>query len=129
VKSVDSNGMQTFSAAPAGANLFGTGNAEYRVPIAKGFEAAGFFDLGSGWMLPNWLGSARPDLISATNGLLRGSTGIELRYTIPGIQVPVRTYYAVNLLRLNRSFLVPGSRSVLLRNRRSAFGWALGALF
>lgn len=129
VDSIDSSGKETHAAAPAGANIFSAGNVEYRVRIVKGVEAAGFFDMGSGWLLPNWLGSARPDLISTTNGLLRGSTGIELRYTIPGIQVPVRTYYAVNFLRLNRSYLVPGSASLLVRNRRSAFGWALGALF
>lgn len=129
IHSLDSSGAETVSASPAGANIFSAGNAEYRVRIAKGFQGAAFFDLGSGWMLPNWLGSARPDLIRSTNGLLRGSTGIELRYTVPGIQVPLRSYYAVNLLRLNRSFPIPGSGSVLLRNRRSAFGWALGALF
>ena len=64
---------------------------------------AGFFDLGSGWLLPNWLGPTKPLLLSSTNGILHGSTGVELRWTIPGVQVPVRAYYALNVLRLDRA--------------------------
>src|SRR2546430_12637271 len=71
--------------------------AEYRIPLRDGVEAAGFFDLGSGWLLPNWLGPSKPNLLSTTNGVLHGSTGIQLQWTIPGIQVPFRSYYSLNV--------------------------------
>jgi outer membrane protein assembly complex protein YaeT len=117
------------SAAPAGANLIGGANAEYRIPLGSGVEAAGFFDLGSGWLLPNWLGPARPLLLSSTNGVLHGSTGIELHWTVPGVQVPIRAYYAVNVLRLDRSIHFSDRSLFFARNRFSAFGWGLGSLF
>jgi outer membrane protein insertion porin family len=122
-------GATTYSAAPAGGNLIAGANAEYRVPLSRGTEAAGFFDLGSGWLLPNWLGPARPLFLPSTNGMLHGSTGIELRWTVPGVNVPFRAYYALNLLRLNRSIRLSDKSIVFARNRFSAFGWGLGSLF
>jgi outer membrane protein insertion porin family len=129
VSSVTASGNTQYSAAPAGANLIGAANMEYRLPLAAGMQAAGFFDLGSGWLLPNWLGHARPSLLDTTNGLLHGSTGIELQWRVPGIQVPVRGFYAVNVLRLDRFLALPGGSVFHAHNRFSAFGWALGTLF
>ncbi|HEV2197509.1 MAG TPA: POTRA domain-containing protein [Candidatus Acidoferrum sp.] len=113
----------------AGSNLITAANAEYRIPFHNGIEAAGFFDLGSGRLLPNWLGPTKPNLLSATNGILHGSTGVQLQWTIPGVQVPFRSYYAVNVLRLDR--WIPLSEKSLLHahNRLGAFGWGLGSLF
>src|SRR5439155_1394588 len=88
------SGVIVFSPSYAGANLITAANAEYRIPLRNGVEAAGFFDLGSGWLLPNWLGPSKPNLLSTTNGVLHGSTGIQLQWTIPGIQVPFRSYYS-----------------------------------
>jgi len=127
-KSLNSGGA-TYSAAPAGANLIGGANAEYRIPLGGRAEAAGFFDLGSGWLLPNWLGPSRPLLLSSTNGVLHGSTGIEFRWTVPGVNVPIRAYYAVNVLRLDRSIRLSNKSVFFARNRISAFGWGLGSLF
>ncbi|HEY6266625.1 MAG TPA: POTRA domain-containing protein [Candidatus Acidoferrum sp.] len=124
-----SSGATTSSAAPAGANLTTGANAEYRIPLGGRTEAAGFFDLGSAWLLPNWLGPVRPLLLNSTNGVLHGSAGIELRWTIPGVQVPVRAYYAVNVLRLDRSFHLSDKSFFFVRNHFSAFGWGLGSLF
>ena len=129
VSSLNASGNQTYSALPAGANLVTAANAEYRVPLRRGAEMAGFFDLGSGRLLPNWLGAARPSLLESKNGILHGSTGIELRWTIPGVQVPVRGYYAVNLLRLNRYLPLPDGSLFHAHSRFSSFGWALGTLF
>jgi outer membrane protein assembly factor BamA len=129
VSSATASGNAHYSAAPAGANLIGAANMEYRLRLTAGMQAAGFFDLGSGWLLPNWLGHARPSLLDTTNGLLHGSTGIELQWTVPAIQVPVRGYYAVNVLRLNRFLALPGGSVFHARNRFSVFGWALGTLF
>jgi len=122
-------GTTQYSATPAGANLIGAGNAEYRVRLSAGTEAAGFFDLGSGLLLPNWLGSTRPSLIESSNGLLHGSTGVELRWTLPKIGVPLRVYYALNVLRLNRPVVMPDASLLRVRNRFAAFGWGLGSLF
>jgi outer membrane protein insertion porin family len=123
------SGATTCSASPAGANLVTAANAEYRFPLASGTEAAVFFDLGSGLLLPNWLGPTKPLLLGTTNGVLHGSTGFELRWTVPGIQVPVRGYYAVNVLRMNRFFSLSENSSFHAHNRFSAFGWGLGSLF
>jgi outer membrane protein assembly factor BamA len=123
------SGAPALSAAPAGANLIGGANAEYRIPLGGGTEAAAFFDLGSGWLLPNWLGSTRPLLLSSTNGVLHGSMGIEFRWTVPGVNIPIRSYYAVNVLRLDRSIRLSEKSIFFARNRFSAFGWGLGSLF
>jgi outer membrane protein assembly complex protein YaeT len=129
VSSVAASGQTKYSALPAGANLIGAANMEYRVPLGGRTQAAGFLDLGSGWLLPNWLGHARPSLLDTTNGILHGSTGIEIQWTVPGIQVPVRGYYAVNMLRLDRFLALPSGSVFHAHNRFSAFGWALGTLF
>jgi len=129
VSSISSTGNTQFSAVPAGANLFTAVNLEYRIPISSGTQATGFFDLGSGWLLPNWLGPTRPLLLASTNSVLHGSTGIQLQWTVPGIQVPVRGYYAVNVLRLNRFLKLPDGSLFHVRNHLSGFGWALGTLF
>ncbi|OLE87898.1 MAG: hypothetical protein AUG07_00110 [Acidobacteria bacterium 13_1_20CM_2_60_10] len=123
------SGAKTYSATPAGSDFVTAANAEYRVSLGGGSEAAGFFDLGSGLLLPNWLGRARPSLLDSTNGLLHGSTGIELRWTVPGVQVPIRAHYAFNVLRLDRSLLLPDNSLFRAHNRFAAFGWALGSLF
>ena len=127
--STSSSGNQIYTAIPAGANLVSAANAEYRLPLGGGAEAAGFFDLGTGRLLPNWLRQGRPAILGATNDVLHGSTGIELRWTVPGVQVPVRAYYAVNVLRLNWFLQLPDGSLFHAHNRFSAFGWALGSLF
>jgi outer membrane protein assembly factor BamA len=123
------SGTQTYSAVPAGANVIWASNAEYRIPLGGGMQAVGFFDLGSGWLLPNWMGNARPTLVNATNGILHGSIGIEFQWTVPEIQVPVRVNYSVNILRLNRFLQLPDGSLFHAHNKLFAFGWALGTLF
>jgi outer membrane protein assembly complex protein YaeT len=123
------SGATNASTALAGANLLGAANAEYRIPLGGGIQAAAFFDLGSGLLLPNWLGPTKPLLLGATNGVLHGSTGIEFRWTVPEVQVPVRAYYAINVLRLDRFISLSGKSRVLAHDRFSAFGWGLGSLF
>jgi outer membrane protein assembly complex protein YaeT len=129
VSSTSAAGTTKYSASPAGANLVGVANAEYRVRLANGTEASGFFDLGSGMLLPNWLGQTRPALIDSTNGILHGSTGVQLQWTVPGVGVPVRAYYALNVLRLNRWLSMPDDSLFHVHDRFSAFGWGLGSLF
>jgi len=129
VVSSASSGATRYSTAPVGANLIGAGNAEYRVRLGGGTEAAGFFDVGSGLLQRNWLGGWKPATIDSTNGIVHGSAGIELRWTLPEVGVPVRAYYAWNVLRLNRSVWMPDGSLLHLRNRLGAFAWGLGSLF
>jgi outer membrane protein assembly complex protein YaeT len=123
------DGVTKYSATPAGATVVGAANVEYRAKLSGSTEAAGFFDMGSGTLLMNWLGEARPTLADFTNGIVHASTGVEMQWTLPGIGVPVRVYYAVNMRRLNRSLLMPDGSLFHARNRFSTFGWALGSLF
>jgi outer membrane protein assembly factor BamA len=124
-----SSGATAYSASPAGANLVSAAKAEYRFPLAGGTEAVGFIDVGSGLLLPTWLGRTEPLLLGATNGVLHGSTGFELRWAVPGVQVPVRAYYALNVLRLNRFISLSENSVFHAHNRFSTFGWGLGPLF
>ncbi len=123
------SGVIVSSPSYAGANLITAANAEYRIPFRNGLEATGFFDLGSGWLLPNWLGPTKPNLLRATNGTLHASTGVQFQWTIPGIQVPFRSYYALNVLRLDRVIPLSGRSLLHPHNRLGAFGWGLGSLF
>jgi outer membrane protein assembly complex protein YaeT len=125
----NASGATTYSSSPAGAGLITAANAEYRIPLRNGVEASGFFDLGSGWLLPNWLGPTKPTLLSVTNGVLHGSTGVQFRWTIPAVQVPFRSYYALNVLRLDRLVPLPDKSLLHAHNRFGAFGWGLGSLF
>jgi outer membrane protein assembly factor BamA len=129
VASTSSSGATTYSTAPAGANLITAANAEYRIPLAAHTEAATFFDLGSGRLLPNWFGPNPPTLLRGTNGILRASTGIELRWTVPGLGVPLRVYYALNVLRLDRPLTLPNGSPFKPGNRFAALGWGLGSFF
>jgi outer membrane protein assembly complex protein YaeT len=129
VTSVSPEGETKYSASPAGANLVSAANAEYRARLSNSAEVATFFDVGSGALLPNWLGPVRPTLASFTNGILHASTGVQLQWTVPGINVPVRVYYAFNVLRLDRWLPMPDGTLFHAHDRFSAFGWALGSLF
>lgn len=129
IPTTSASGAQTYTAVPAGATVISAANAEYRVPLGSNVQGVGFFDVGAGWLLPNWLGQARPTLLSSTNGVLHGSLGIELRWMVPEIQVPVRANLSVNVLRLNRFLQLPDGSLFHAHNRLFALGWALGNLF
>lgn len=124
-----SDGTSSFRAQSPGADLVGAVNTEYRVPVVPRTEAAAFFDAGSGWLLPGWVGPHRPALLEGTNGALRASTGIEMRWLIPGLEQTVRLHFAINPLRLGRTILLPGGTRFRPPDRRGAWGWALGPLF
>jgi len=129
VTSQATNGSGTFRAQSPGANLVGAVNAEYRVPVASSTELAGFCDTGSGWLLPNWLGPHRPALVAGTNGDWRASTGVEVRWQIPGVGQTVRVHLSVNPLRLARTLALPDATHFHPPDRLLAVGWALGSPF
>lgn len=126
------DGTTTTSAQAGGANLVGVINGEYRVPLDSNgtrAEVAAFFDLGAGWLLPRWLGGAREEVVRNTNGVLRGSAGVELRVNLPVIHQPLRVHYAVNPLRLAQELLLPDGSRFRPSDRRAPLGWALGSFF
>jgi outer membrane protein insertion porin family len=126
---VSPSGATSYSAVPSGANLIAASNLEYRFPLRRGVEGATFFDAGSGLLLPNWLGQTRPSLINSTNGLFHGTTGFELRWTLPLVGTPLRVNYSFNILRLNRALFMPDGSAFRLHDRLGALGWGLGPLF
>ena len=128
-ETISSPGSPRYSAVASGANLVAASNMEYRFRLTHGVEAATFFDSGSGLLLPNWLGPTRPALLGSTNGVLHASSGVELRWTLPGVGVPLRLDYSFNVLRLNRIFSMPDGSLFRVRNRFGALGWGFGSLF
>jgi len=126
---VSPSGATKYSAVPAGADLMAASNLEYRFPLWRGVEGAIFFDAGSGLLLPNWLGQTRPSLINSTNSLFHGSTGFELRWTLPGVGVSLRINYSFNILRLNRALFMPDGSVFRVHDRLGALGWGLAPLF
>jgi len=124
-----SAGAEAARVASQGANLFNAFNLEYRMPLEKRVELAAFFDAGASWALPSWLGANAAPILRGTNGVLRASTGLELRFKLPVIQQPLRFFYAVNPLRLAGVFLLPDGTRFRPTDRRGAFGWALGMVF
>jgi outer membrane protein assembly factor BamA len=129
LEQTSADGRVVQRASSQGANLFSAFNAEYRVPLASRVEMAGFFDAGTSWLLPRWVGPSQPPILRGTNGALRASTGLELRIHLPVIQQTVRFYYAVNPLRMAETFLLPDGTRFRPTDRRGAFGWAIGLLF
>jgi outer membrane protein insertion porin family len=129
VATVSSSGATSYSTAPSGANLIAASNLEYRFHLAHELEGATFFDAGSGFLLPNWLGPTRPSLINFTNGLVHATTGFELRWTLPVVGTPLRVNYSFNLLRMNRVVLLPDGSTTRLRDRLGVLGWGLGPFF
>lgn len=129
VATVSPSGTTTYSAAHAGANIIAASNLEYRFPLGHGVEGNSFFDAGSGLLLPNWMGPSRPSLIESTNGLIHGSTGIEVSWKVPTVGVPLRINYSFNVLRLDRAFFMPDGSIFRVHDRLGALGWGLGPLF
>ncbi|PYU22648.1 MAG: hypothetical protein DMG32_17760 [Acidobacteria bacterium] len=125
----DTSGKDSFQAIPTGADLIAAMNAEYRVPVAPRTQVVAFYDTGSGWLLPNWLGPNHPVVLAGTNGILRASTGLELRWQVPIVEQPLRLDIAVNPLRLAKSFLLPDGSRFRAPDRLLGWGWALGPLF
>jgi outer membrane protein insertion porin family len=119
----------------SGANLVAAGTTEYRIPLQPAVprtELAAFFDAGSAWLLPRWLGPIRSvdgRLLPGTNGALRASTGLEVRWRVPGVNQTLRVHYAANPLRLAPTLLLADGSRFRPPDRPTALGWALGSFF
>src|SRR5262249_26920513 len=129
ISSISWNSATQYAASPTGADLLAGASEEYRVRLSDSAEGAAFFDMGLGTLLPNWLGRARPTLIDSTNSIVHASTGLQLQWTIPGVGVPVRAYYALNILRLDRWLPMPDGSLFHARDPFGRFGWGLGPMF
>ena len=128
----NADGTTTASTQTGGANLVAALNGEYRVPLESAgmsTEAVSFLDVGAGWLLPEWLGTTKEEVVWGTNGVVRSSAGIELRVDLPILHQPVRVYYAVNPLCLAGDLLLPDGTRFRPSDRRAVLGWALGPFF
>lgn len=123
------DGAVVYGTEAGGANAIVAINGEYRVPIESHLEIAAFLDAGTSWLVPQWLGGARPAVLDGTNGVPRGSMGVEMRLRLPVIDQTVRIHGAVNPWRLAQAILLPDGTKYRPTDRRWAFGWALGNLF
>jgi outer membrane protein assembly complex protein YaeT len=105
-------------------------SAEYRIPIRGPLSGAGFFDLGWTHLKPENAETfgTEAQLITQTNGLLRSSLGIELRFQLPVIQQPARLVFSWNPLRLDTLFSGP-SPVLRLAEPRTTLRFALGGLY
>lgn len=114
---------------PLGADTVLGFSTEYRIPIQGPLSAAAFVDLGwSRISKKNLDSSTAANLIDATNGVLRGSLGGELRLQLPMIQQPGRLIFSWNFLRLSN--LVQGKSGLLrLADPRGTIRFALGDRF
>ncbi len=110
---------------PVGSDTVASVSAAYRVPIAGPLSGAAFFDLGWTRLRPAAVAEPGLRLLDATNGLLRASTGGELRLQLPVVNQPARLVLAWNPLRLNRT-LRDGVSIVSLADRRGLLRFALG---
>jgi len=131
-KTQNADGTATYHTAPSGADLVAAANTEYRVPIAPRTQAAAFFDAGSGWLLPNWLGPDKA-VLAVGDSNLRAATGVELRWEVPGLGQTVRIHYAIDPLHIRRLVMIADGNGILPialpHRRRAGLGWGLGALF
>jgi outer membrane protein assembly factor BamA len=125
----DVSGKNRIQAIPAGVDLLAAVNTEYRAPLASRTEAVVFLDSGTGWLLPKWLGASHPILLAGTNGILRASAGVELRWQAPIVEQPLRLDFAINPLRLAKSFVLQDGSHFRAPDRPWAWGWGLGTLF
>jgi outer membrane protein insertion porin family len=117
------------SPSPLGADTVLGFSLGYRIPIQGPLSAAAFVDLGwSKISKKNLDASPASSLIEATNGLLRGSLGGELRLQLPKIRQPGRLIFSWNFLRL--SALIQGKSGLLrLADPRTTIHFALGDRF
>ncbi len=83
-----------------GGDTMGIFNGEYRIPVAGPLSMALFYDIGiSRVSRPGQLGTfgaSTIDLVNSTNGVVRGSTGLEIQFLLPVVSAPFRLIFAYN---------------------------------
>jgi outer membrane protein insertion porin family len=99
-------------------------NLEYRISLVGPITLAAFADVGNTWVIrKNQLqreifdsgGNLQiemPKFMSGSNSGVRMSTGVELQVVVPIINAPVRFIWAVNPLRLDKTYVGPVTGTV-----------------
>jgi outer membrane protein insertion porin family len=107
-------------------------NFEYRIPIAGPLSVAGFYDVGiSRVTRKESLGTftvGEVEVLESTNNTLRGSTGVEIQFTLPVVNAPFRLIFAYNPQRLNENIRI-GTQTFLLREPSSDIKFTVGRSF
>jgi outer membrane protein insertion porin family len=97
-----------------GGNKYFLVNAEYVMPLAGPLKLAAFIDYGNAFDNDHNLDFKD----------MRGSTGLEIRFTAPFLSAPFRFIYAVNFNRGNLVILPEGNRP-----ERTTFRFSVGTTF
>ncbi len=103
-------------------------STEYRLPLSGPLGGAAFFDLA--WTRLNTRNGspiAGVRQLAGTSGVIRASTGGELRLQLPVIRQPARLIFAWNPFRLDA--LVRGASPFRVADPRGAIRFALGDIF
>ena len=107
-------------------------NGEYRIPIAGPLSMAAFYDVGiTRISRPKSMGSfgdSSIDIIRSTNGIVRGSTGVEVQFLLPVVSAPFRLIFAYNPQRFEGTVMV-GTVPITAREPRKDIKFTIGRSF
>jgi outer membrane protein insertion porin family len=107
-------------------------NAEYRIPIAGPLSVAAFYDVGiSRVSQPSklgYFGTGTVSLIQSTNGVIRGSTGVEIQFLLPVVSAPFRLIFAYNPQRLDGTLYL-GTIPIQVREPSHDIKFTIGRSF
>jgi outer membrane protein insertion porin family len=116
----------------AGGDAMAIFNGEYRIPIAGPLSMSAFYDVGINRIVqPNALGtfgSSTIEIIPSTNGVIRGSTGVEVQFLLPVVSAPFRLIFAYNPQILEGTVNV-GTIQVNAREPRHDIKFTIGRSF
>jgi len=96
-------------------------------------HVVGFLDFGTSTILRKdnlriFGPTTRVDLEESTNNVWRASTGAEVQFLMPGVNVPFRLIFAYNPMILDSSIIVNGIRFPL-REEKKRFFFSVGYSF
>jgi outer membrane protein insertion porin family len=126
---------QTLESAPfaVGGDTVGVFNFEYRIPIAGPLMAAAFYDIGFVRAMRKSsmgdFGASSVNIIDSTNNKLRGSTGVEIQFTLPVVNAPFRLIFAYNPQRLSGSITTPNGATFTLKEPSKDIKFTVGRSF
>ena len=126
---------QTLESAPfaVGGDSMGVFNFEYRIPIAGPLAMAAFYDIGVARAMRKSslgdFGASSTDIIAGTNNKFRGSTGVEVQFTLPVVNAPFRLIFAYNPQRLSGSITTPNGTTYTLNEPKKDVKFTVGRSF
>jgi outer membrane protein insertion porin family len=111
---------------PVGGDTSAILTGEYRMPVVGPLAIIAFVDFGTATILrkDNLLifgPATQVELEESTNNVWRASTGAEVQFLMPGVNVPFRLIFAFNPLVLDSSIIVNGIRFPLEEERKRFF--------